>query len=283
MIPLFQALGLNVVLIIALMCLGYFFREGIKNFFAEKILEKQQEYEKDKNEAQQKYNDERDRKQQEFQSKLSEQNADLQKKIQEALEEQRIEFQKELQRIDYKNDYYKKIIDKRIDAYERISNTVLKGSLYENINQELFYGFFMNGDKFHEYHTQLIELHKYLIWYNKKILDLLNKYIYFIGCINEYRTGNKLNLLLFLKNDELNKNENIQFLEISAKINKVEKYLEEPVFSKNDKLIEAYEPKTIGIGIALYPILNSLHQELLSTIDEDFKNLYDIEKFFNDI
>lgn len=124
MISLLQALGINALMIVLLMCLAYFFREGIKNFFAEKLWEKQQEYNEKKDKRQQEfqrelvdktaemqekiytalekqrkeYSDERDRRQQEFQRELSKQNADLENKILQTIEK-------------YKNDLQKTIID----------------------------------------------------------------------------------------------------------------------------------------------------------------------------
>lgn len=49
------------------------------------------------------------------------QNAELQKSVLAAIENQKKDIQKELSDIDYKRDYYKKIIDHRIEAYEKLS------------------------------------------------------------------------------------------------------------------------------------------------------------------
>ncbi len=106
MIDLLISLGVNSFLIILIGIMCYIFREAIKNFFSEKLLEKQEEH-----------NSQRDKQQNEFQEKLLRQNSELQQKVLAAIENQKKEIQKELSDIDYKRDYYKKIVDSRLNAY----------------------------------------------------------------------------------------------------------------------------------------------------------------------
>lgn len=217
--------------------------------------------------------------QQNFQTSLTQFNADLQKQIQTALEEQRVEFQKELQAIDYRNDYYKKIIDKRINAYEKLYNIISNGAIFDIVNDGLFCGFFVNVDKFHEYHTKLIELHKDLFWFSEKAKNSFVKYVELVGCANEYRLGNKTYLIQFLKFDELNSDEKISFSDIEPKIDEVKEYLNKSIYSATTDIKEIYNPNTIGIGIILYPLFLDIHGRLLKIIEEDFQHLDEVEKF----
>ena len=109
-ISVFKETQVNTWIIIGVLILGYLYREGISNFFSEKLLEKQKLHD-----------EQRDVKQNEFQEKLLKQNAELQKSLLAAIENQKKDIQKELSDIDYKRDYYKKIIDHRIEAYEKLS------------------------------------------------------------------------------------------------------------------------------------------------------------------
>lgn len=105
-----KEIQINTWIIIGILLIGYLFREGISNFFSKKLLEKQQLHDQ-----------QRDANQNKFQEKLLQQTAELQKNVLAAIEAQKSEIQKELSDIDYKRDYYKKIIDHRIDAYEKLS------------------------------------------------------------------------------------------------------------------------------------------------------------------
>lgn len=182
-------------------------------------------------------------------------------------------------KIDYKRDYYKKIIDKRINAYEKLYNIISNGAIFDIANDESFCGFFVNVDKFHKYHTKLIELHKDLFWFSEKAKNLFVKYVELIGCANEYILGNTTYLEQFLKLDELNSDKKISFSDIEPKIDEVEKYLSTSVYSTKTDIKEIYNPNTIGIGIILYPLFLDIHGRLLKIIEEDFHHLDEVEKF----
>lgn len=260
MITLFQALGLNVVLIIALMCLGYFFREGIKNFFSEKILEKQKEH-----------NEARDKKQQDFEKELSKQNATLQKELQTAIEKQRTEFQKELKAIEYKNSYYNKILDRRINAYEKLNEIVLEATLISKINSYEFYSLFYSYAKFSEHYSRLKVLSKYFIWYSPNIVELLNKYIMLISYMNAYYLGSKSALIKFLQESNI---DDSRIITIKTDLDKI--YIDPP----KDRVVIPCDTKITSIGIICHETIQSLHCEIIRDFNDDLRNLYKIEDFF---
>ena len=76
-ISVFKETQVNTWIIISVLILGYLYREGISNFFSEKLLEKQKLHD-----------EQRDVKQNEFQEKLLKQNAELQKSVLAAIENQ---------------------------------------------------------------------------------------------------------------------------------------------------------------------------------------------------
>lgn len=206
----------------------------------------------------------------------------LQKSLMKDIEAYKENVEKRLRDIDYKNGYYNKILDRRVNAYENLYSIISKGCLMEGLGDDAFCGFFVNRNKFHEYHTSLIKLHKDLFWYNKNTKLLYAKYIYIVGCVNDYILGNKISLLEFLKFDESNKEKKISFFDIDPKIDYVEKYLNKSIYVEKTDILEKFDFNTIGIGIILFPLFLEVHDKLLQMIEEDFKHLYDIEKFFDD-
>lgn len=262
MITLFQALGINVGLIILLMILGYVFREGIKNFFSEKILEKQKEH-----------NEARDKKQQEFERELSKQNADLQKEIQDALEKQRIEFQKELKVIDYKNDYYKKILDKRINAYAELNDLILNAILISKVDNYEYHTLFSNYEEFLKNYNRLKMLGKNFIWYSFEIVELLNKYVMVFSSADSYYRGSTqtLNIILNQLNLDL---EHVVDIENTLKNIALRA-------SQHNVILPFDDAKLCSVGIICRNMIGDLQRELIIKLQSDFKKLYEVEEFLN--
>lgn len=86
-------------------------------------------------------------------------------------------------KFDYKNDYYKKIIDKRIDAYEKLeeflSEIDIETDAYIHVvNGESikfhYYTFCEKRMDFQEAANKSIKICRYNTWYSKKIENLVN-------------------------------------------------------------------------------------------------------------
>lgn len=258
LVELLKDSEVNTIIIIGIMCLGYILVEGIKCFYSEVLLNIK------------KINDkEMQNEQQSFQTSLAQFNADLQEKIQTALEEQRVEFQKELKAIDYKNDYYKKIIDKRIEAYEDLNELVLNAILMSKIEDYVFCSLFSSYEKFSIHYNKLKPFSKNFIWYSPKIVELLNKYIIVFSSIDSYYRGSTLPLK-----------------ELSIDLERVvdiENNLEDVKIRclKYNIILPLDDNKLCSAGIICHDILSDLHIEIIRELKNDFKRLYEVEEFLN--
>lgn len=161
-ISVFKETQVNTWIIIGVLILGYLYREGISNFFSEKLLEKQKLHD-----------EQRDVKQNEFQEKLLKQNAELQKSVLAAIENQKKDIQKELSDIDYKRDYYKKIIDHRIEAYEKLSiyldSVWTKKSSTALKHETEIYSCFENEEELIKAHQLLFSYCPGIHWYSEDV------------------------------------------------------------------------------------------------------------------
>ena len=79
--------------------------------------------------------------------------------------------------ITYKRDYYKKIIDKRIAAYEQLEQVLHKftGVVYDKINNRSFYECFRNYISFKAVTSELKSCADIQMWYSKKVNQALNE------------------------------------------------------------------------------------------------------------
>ena len=273
MIEILERIITNNFLILVILVLGYFGRESIKNFFAEKLWDKQQEYNIIRDKEQRKFNEERDRKQEEFQRELSRQNVTLQKELQAAIEKQRIEFQKELQSIEYKNGYYNKILDKRINAYEELNELVLNATLISKINKYEYYSMFSSYEKFSVHYEKLKTFSKNFIWYSQEIVDLLNRYIIVLSSIDSYNRGSILALTSILVDLKVDIN-------LIVNIEKTLKNINTKIFQK-DIMLPIEDEKLCSAGIVCHNIIGNLHLLIITALKNDFKELYKVEEFLN--
>ena len=177
-ISVFKETQVNTWIIIGVLILGYLYREGISNFFSEKLLEKQKLHD-----------EQRDVKQNEFQEKLLKQNAELQKSVLAAIENQKKDIQKELSDIDYKRDYYKKIIDHRIEAYEKLSiylDSVWTKKRSTALKHETeIYSCFENEEELIKAHQLLFSYCPGIHWYSEDVYsNYYNLARYLVGTLD---------------------------------------------------------------------------------------------------
>ncbi len=97
-----------------------------------------------------------------------------------------------LKKIDYRNEYYKILVHKRLNAYEFLERqiAVLKISVLDSSDGKAYYMIFdETSDEFHNYQKNLVAAMAYSIWINTKtvtIMEDLNGLFYQIGnLINE--------------------------------------------------------------------------------------------------
>lgn len=110
----------------------------------------------------------------------------FQKNVMKDIALQKEEIEKRLRNIDYKNDYYKKIIDKRMTAYEELERFLSDIDVETDMT---FYGIANNfrGDSYHcymfscvrsqikRYLNQSVKICGYNSWYSKKLEGLVNR------------------------------------------------------------------------------------------------------------
>lgn len=281
MIDLLKDIGLKSLDILIILCLCYYFREGIKKFFAEKILEHQTEL-----------NEKRDEKDREFQKELSKQNFELQDMIQSALEKQKAEFEKELREIDYKNDYYKKIIDKRMRAYEEIISVFLKWSGCSHIGSSNYkYSIFLSdNNSVNNIIDGLEVIQKNKFWISKKMRKVLHNYSIFISVIGTCLRSNDLtyNALIEYLNNNYYKdiedclNLEFKFDEIKNNLINNENLLKQEKFLK---IINTYDLnlKALIISMSVQEQINAMNEKIIIMCYDEFLELSDVEVFLKEL
>lgn len=81
----------------------------------------------------------------------------------------------------YKKDYYKKILDKRLDAYESLNSLIKKLSNHTILDNCIIHTIFLDDEFFLDFFIQLVKTIDFSFWLNHKTnskLTELNVFIY---------------------------------------------------------------------------------------------------------
>ncbi|MDY3338743.1 hypothetical protein PG279_06075 [Riemerella anatipestifer] len=95
-----------------------------------------------------------------------------------------------LKNIDYKNEYYKKILDKRLDAYQYLENqiAVMKTTVMDDEDGKAYHFVLGKGrEGVVEFHRNLLLAMSYSLWINDKtvkVMEELNQCFYLISLID---------------------------------------------------------------------------------------------------
>lgn len=189
----------------------------------------------------------------------------------------------------YRRDYYKKIIDKRITAYEKLEQILLNMSEVETIiiesgKQEYFMYCLKKEEYFNKILIQIKEIHELIPWFTNNVSMKYLEYAKILFLINSYirdeRLG-KFGLKSWL--DSLNDTGvKISIQDIENKFKKLNVYkriLSEEVLNLYEK---EYDFRILAVGLILNEILLKKNNDLLLEINNDFIKLYEIDKFFKD-
>lgn len=195
----------------------------------------------------------------------------LQKSLMKDIEAYKENVEKRLRDIDYKNGYYNKILDRRINAYEKLNEIVLEATLISKINSYEFYSLFYSYAKFSEHYSKLKVLSKYFIWYSPNIVKLLNQYLMLISYMNAYYLGSKSALIKFLQESNI---DDSRIITIKMDLDKI--YVDPP----KGRVVIPCDTKITSIGIICHETIQSLHCEIIRDFNDDLRNLYKIEDFF---
>lgn len=183
----------------------------------------------------------------------------LQKNVMKDLALQKEEIEKRLKNIDYKNDYYKKIIDKRMTAYEYLEFVISKIEVIQEIFDDYrlkqgegknIYSCFMNKEVLTETCEDIISVSKYDLWLSNEVRSKLSEINLIIAyALTSINCPNKRNLEFYGLNIQKD---------------------------NNDKL-------SIKIGIYEYKKMSKLINEVRTIMAKDIKTLDEIVPFFDNL
>lgn len=209
-----------------------------------------------------------------------------------SIEKVKIDFQKELKEIDYKNDYYKKIIDKRMRAYEEIISVLLKWSECSHIgSSNCMYSIFLsNNNSVKNIIDGLEVIQKNKFWISKKMRKVLHNYTIFIGVIGTCLRSKDLtfNALIEYLNNNYYKdiedclNLEFKFDEIKNNLINNEILLQQENFSK---IINTYglNLKALIISMSVQNQINMMNEKIIIMCYDEFSELTDVEAFLKEL
>jgi len=91
-------------------------------------------------------------------------------------------YEFKLNNLTYKRDYYKKIIDKRIEAYDQLHQIACDGQVWLNSDwKSPYHQFFHSYKSFEEYYKRLLGVRQFMTWYSTVINNQLTAIIDSIG------------------------------------------------------------------------------------------------------
>lgn len=202
--------------------------------------------------------------------------------------------------IDYKNDYYKKILDKRINAYEALINLVFNLNKFSSINIRInnsdtvkkdYPIFFANMSSLEELIRKIEEFHKEEFWISYSTVGIIHHYIDLLSsAVTDIRKNNNSN----------NDNSNLQFVALERYINEFQngalgKHITNNMFNdlienirsnlmllENKELSrEDYNFYSLAVGMALNEIIKLINNALIEKYMDDFKELHKIDDFLD--
>lgn len=184
-----------------------------------------------------------------------------------------------LNRKNYKRDYYKKIIDKRIEAYQELNNFLNYMRIYNYVQldgkNKIIQKAFISEDEYNTVLDKLKSIHESTIWLSKDLADMFYDFS---------------NLLIYIKDYIYNEDYKIKYwLSENNKDDLLKKVEEEKEKIKNNfpnqlkSISNMRSENKIDInatGIIFFDLIKERNDAIKVALLRDFKNLYDIEDFF---
>ena len=184
-----------------------------------------------------------------------------------------------LNRKNYKRDYYKKIIDKRIEAYQELNNFLNYMIIYNYVQldgkNKIIQKAFISEDEYNTVLDKLKSIHESTIWLSKDLADMFYDFS---------------NLLIYIKDYIYNEDYKIKYwLSENNKDDLLKKVEEEKEKIKNNfpnqlkSISNMRSENKIDInatGIVFFDLIKERNDAIKVSLLRDFKNLYDIEDFF---
>ena len=222
----------------------------------------------------------------------------FQKNVMKDIALQKEEIEKRLRNIDYKNDYYKKIIDKRMMAYEELERFLSDIDVETDMT---FYRIANNfrGDSYHcymfscvrscvrsqikRYLNQSVKICGYNSWYSKKLEGLVNRLnVDFAKYFDQTTRGIEFTngIIVGSRQDDLD-NFDIM-LPNGLIVTKGQFHLPKNIVI-NEKDIKYYvKAHDVLIGVQWFNEFKETFAEIRAVMIEDRLRLHEVEKFLND-
>lgn len=196
--------------------------------------------------------------------------------------------------VDYKNDYYKKIIDKRMTAYEELERFLSDIDVETDMT---FYGIANNfrGDSYHcymfscvrsqikRYLNQSVKICGYNSWYSKKLEGLVNRLnVDFAKYFDQTTRGIEFTngIIVCSRQDDLD-NFDIM-LPNGLIVTKGQFHLPQNIVINEEDIKYYVKAHDVLIGVQWFNEFKETFAEIRAVMIEDRLRLHEVEKFLND-
>lgn len=218
----------------------------------------------------------------------------FQKNVMKDIALQKEEIEKRLRNIDYKNDYYKKIIDKRMMAYEELERFLSDIDVETDMT---FYGIAnkFRGDSYHcymfscvrsqikRYLNQSVKICGYNSWYSKKLEGLVNRLnVDFAKYFDQTTRGIEFTngIIVGSRQDDLD-NFDIM-LPNGLIVTKGQFHLPKNIVINEEDIKYYVKAHDVLIGVQWFNEFKETFAEIRAVMIEDRLRLHEVEKFLND-
>lgn len=196
--------------------------------------------------------------------------------------------------VDYKNDYYKKIIDKRMTAYEELERFLSDIDVETDMT---FYGIANNfrGDSYHcymfscvrsqikRYLNQSVKICGYNSWYSKKLEGLVNRLnVDFAKYFDQTTRGIEFTngIIVGSRQDDLD-NFDIM-LPNGLIVTKGQFHLPQNIVINEEDIKYYVKAHDVLIGVQWFNEFKETFAEIRAVMIEDRLRLHEVEKFLTD-
>ena len=185
-----------------------------------------------------------------------------------------------LNKKNYKGDYYKKIIDKRIESYEKLNNYLTSLNIYVFVTSGdkdiKINSIFLSKKDFDENLSLAKSINDKNTWINRKTINEFYSLYNLLSYIYDYLYNDNTSALIWWINE--NKKEDLLKKVIEEK-NKLESIIE----SNDERIYDILLPERSinAVGIVFFDCIEDKINNLKKMVYNDFQKMYDIEDFLN--
>lgn len=188
-----------------------------------------------------------------------------------------------LNRENYKRDYYKKIIDKRIEAYQGLNNFIDYMRIYNYVHSgnknKIIQKAFISENEYNTIFDKLKLIHENTIWLSKDLADMFYDFSNLLIYIKDYVNNNDTKIEYWLS--ENNKDDLLE------KVNQERQnsFLMENLLcliNENEKNSLFKKIKINTVGIVFFDLIKEKNDAMKISLLKDLRKLYNVEDFFKD-